>query len=83
MARAVTGALLTVGGIAALVFFTFVAYGRGPFLDRWAFTLGLAGLPLLSAFAQITALIGAALVWSATRRTPASLRSSSRKRGPR
>ena len=66
--RAVFGAFLTIGGAAALVFFTFVSYGRGPFLDGWAITLGLAGLPLLSAFAQIAALIGMALVWSARRR---------------
>jgi hypothetical protein len=66
--RALAGAFLTLAGAAALIFFTFVSYGRGPFLDRWSIALGLAGLPFLSAVAQIVALIGAALVWRATRR---------------
>jgi hypothetical protein len=70
--RALIGALLTLAGASALVFFTFVSYGRGPFLDGWSITFGLAGLPLLSAIAQIVALIGAALIWKATfrRRLP-------------
>jgi hypothetical protein len=74
--RALVGAVLTLAGAAALVFFTFVSYGRGPFLDGWSIRLGLAGLPLLSAFAQIVALIGAALVWTAVVRRPARIPAS-------
>jgi hypothetical protein len=63
--RTLVGAILAIGGAATIVFFTFVSYGRGPFLDRVAFTLGLAGLPLLSGIAQVVMLMGLALVWSA------------------
>jgi hypothetical protein len=65
--RALFGAFLTLGGLSAVVFFTFVSYGRGAFFDGWSIALGLAGLPLLSAVAQIVALIGAALVWRSMR----------------
>jgi hypothetical protein len=81
--RILLGMTLTIGGAAALVFFTFVSYGRGQFLDGWSITLGLAGLPLLSAFAQIAALIGMALVWRAMGRNAPHFRSSRRTPGPR
>lgn len=65
--RVLIGAVLALAGTGTVVFFTFVSYGRGPLLDGVAFTLGLAGLPLMSGIAQIVALSGAAMVWSALR----------------
>jgi len=46
--RILVGIVMAIGGAATIVFFTFVAYGRGPFLDGVAFALGLAGLLLLA-----------------------------------
>lgn len=66
--RAAAGVLLTVVGVGALSGQVAVSNCVSAACQRALFGLGLAGMSLVTALAQLAVLGGLALLWSATRR---------------
>jgi hypothetical protein len=67
---AVFGAACLLIGVAGLGGLLVTDYAGTPATDAWAIRFGLAGILVLSALAQILAMVGAWALWSALRRRP-------------
>jgi len=69
--RAFAGALLTLAGLSALCALVFITNCLSDACEKAMFSLGLAGMALVSCLAQIGVFFGAWLLWTSWRRRSA------------